>query len=256
MEPGDQLGCYEIVSALGKGGMGEVWKARDKRLCREVAIKILPDDLCDVSARRRFQREAQMASSLNHPHILTVYSVDEFEGRQYLVTEFIDGGTLSDWAKAEKRTWQQTVELLTNVADGLAAAHAAGIMHRDIKPANILVTKSGYAKLADFGSAKLAERLVSAPGDDSPTATETTRPGIGGGRGAADCGRFRMAAMAQHLKTPSRSELSRSPRSPECRVTRRGLPTAIMWRSPGPGKNMTTPTSMSSRSVRQARLCG
>jgi serine/threonine-protein kinase len=157
MEPGDQLGCYEIVSALGKGGMGEVWKARDKRLCREVAIKILPDDLCDVSARRRFQREAQMASSLNHPHILTVYSVDEFEGRQYLVTEFIDGGTLSDWAKAEKRTWQQTVELLTNVADGLAAAHAAGIMHRDIKPANILVTKSGYAKLVDFGLAKLTD---------------------------------------------------------------------------------------------------
>jgi serine/threonine-protein kinase len=157
MEPGDQLGCYEIVSALGKGGMGEVWKARDKRLCREVAIKILPDDLCDAAARRRFQREAQMASSLNHPHILTVYDVDEFEGRQYLVTELIDGGTLSDWAKAEKRTWRQTVELLTNVADGLATAHAAGVMHRDIKPANILVTKNGYAKLVDFGLAKLTD---------------------------------------------------------------------------------------------------
>jgi serine/threonine protein kinase len=106
MGPGAQLGNYEIVSALGKGGMGEVWKARDIRLGREVAIKILPDDLADAAARRRFQREAQMASSLNHPHILTVHDVDESEGRQYLVTEFVDGGTLKDWARAEKRTWR------------------------------------------------------------------------------------------------------------------------------------------------------
>ena len=96
-----------------------------------------------------------MASSLNHPHILTVYDAGEFEGRQYLVTEFVDGGTLKDWASAEKRTWRQIVELLVGVADGLAAAHAAGILHRDIKPANILVAKNGYAKLADFGLAKL-----------------------------------------------------------------------------------------------------
>lgn len=137
--------------------MGEVWKARDKKLGREVAIKILPDDLVDAAARRRFQREAQLASSLNHPHILTVYDADEFEGRQYLVTEFVDGGTLRDWAQAEKRTWRQTVELLATVADGLATAHAAGIIHRDIKPANILVAKNGYAKLADFGLAKLTD---------------------------------------------------------------------------------------------------
>jgi len=143
--PGAQLGCYEIVSALGKGGMGEVWKARDTKLGREVAITILPDDLVDAAARRRFQGEAQMASSLNHPHILTVHDADEFEGRQYLVTEFVDGGTLKDWAKAERRPWRQTVELLIGVADGLAAAHAAGITHRDIKPANILVAKNGYA---------------------------------------------------------------------------------------------------------------
>jgi serine/threonine protein kinase len=94
---------------------------------------------------------------LNHPHILTVHDAGEFEGRQYLVTEFVDGGTLKDWAKAEKRTWRQTVELLTDVADGLAAAHAAGMTHRDIKPANILVAKNGYAKLADFGLAKLTD---------------------------------------------------------------------------------------------------
>src|SRR5262249_52392521 len=154
---GQHLGPYEITSLLGEGGMGEVWKARDKKLGREVAIKILPDDLVNAAARRRFQREAQIASSLNHPHILTVYDADEFEGRQYLVTEFVDDGALSDRAKDEKRTRRQMVELLATVADRLATAHAAGIMHRDIKPANILVAKNGYAKLADFGLAKLTD---------------------------------------------------------------------------------------------------
>jgi eukaryotic-like serine/threonine-protein kinase len=118
-----------------------------------------------------------MASSLNHPHILTVHDAGEFEGRQYLVTEFIDGGTLKDWARAEQRTWRQIVELLVGVADGLAAAHAAGITHRDIKPANILVAKNGYAKLADFGLAKLAEAAT--PEDVTLTlAAELTRPGV------------------------------------------------------------------------------
>src|ERR1019366_9985135 len=143
-------------------------------LNRPVAIKFLSDGLADGAARRRFQREAQMASSLNHPHILTVYDVGEIEGKQYLVTEFIDGGTLDDWAKQEKRTWRQVLELLTGVADGLAAAHAANILHRDIKPENILLTKSGYAKLADFGLAKLSE--ASRPPTES-TVTAGTRPG-------------------------------------------------------------------------------
>src|SRR6266571_2796378 len=116
--------------------MGEVYRALDTKLQRPVAIKILSDDVADSSARRRFQREARLASSLNHPHILTVHDAGEFEGRQYLVTEFVDGGTLKDWARAEKRAWRQIVELLTGVAGGLAAAHAAGITHRDIKPAN------------------------------------------------------------------------------------------------------------------------
>ena len=135
--------------------MGVVCRALDTN--RTVAVKFLSDDVADAGARRRFQREAQMASSLNHPHILTVYDAGDFEGRQYLVTEFVDGGTLKSWALAEKRSWLQTVELLVGVADGLAAAHQAGILHRDIKPENILVAKNGYAKLADFGLAKLTE---------------------------------------------------------------------------------------------------
>ncbi len=174
---GVRIGSYRIESLLGEGGMGTVYRALDTKLNRPVAIKFLSDELADATARRRFQREAQMASSLNHPHILTVHDVGEFEGRQYIVTELVDGGTLKDWAKAEKRARQQVVELLVGVADGLAAAHAMGILHRDIKPANILVAKNGYAKLADFGLAKLQERT--APEDTTRTLTEAeTRPGV------------------------------------------------------------------------------
>src|SRR6266700_2342252 len=157
IKSGFQLGPYRIERQLGEGGMGVVYRALDTKLNRPVAVKFLFDDLADPAARRRFQREAQTASSLNHPHILTVHDAGEFQGRQYLVTEFVDGGTLKDWARAEKRTWRQIVEILVGVADGLAAAHQAGILHRDIKPENILVAKNGYAKLADFGLAKLAE---------------------------------------------------------------------------------------------------
>jgi Tol biopolymer transport system component/predicted Ser/Thr protein kinase len=166
-QPGAQIGPYRIDALIAEGGMGQVFLARDTRLNRPVALKFLSSDLADESARRRFQREAKMASALNHPHILTVHETGELDGRQYLVTEFIDGGTLKDWAAAEKPTWRQIVDLLIGVADGLAAAHTAGILHRDIKPANILVAKNGYAKLADFGLAKLAE--------PPPLATDATR---------------------------------------------------------------------------------
>ena len=157
LSAGDKVGPYEVLALVGKGGMGSVYRATDTKLSRPVAIKFLSDDLADAPARRRFQREAQTASSLNHPHIVTVYDVGEFEGRQYLVTEFVDGGTLKYWANQQKRTWKPIVEILSGVADGLAAAHQAGILHRDIKPDNILVARNGYAKLADFGLAKLAE---------------------------------------------------------------------------------------------------
>src|SRR5580704_2268189 len=175
---GMQIGVYKIVSQLGAGGMGVVYKALDTKLNRPVALKLLSDRLADAAARRRFQREAQTASSLNHPHILTVHDTGEWAGQQYIVTEFIDGGTLRDWTKSGEHGWRESVELVTGVADGLAAAHDANILHRDIKPANILVMKSGYAKLADFGLAKLSEE---APRSNDVTRTLTehhTRPGI------------------------------------------------------------------------------
>jgi eukaryotic-like serine/threonine-protein kinase len=166
---GHRLGVYELQARIGVGGMGVVYRALDTNLHRPVAIKFLSDALADSVARRRFQREAQTASSLNHPHIVTVHDAGEFEGRQYLVTEFLDGGTLKDWNHTTRRGWRPIVELLIGVADGLAAAHQAGILHRDIKPENILLTRSGYAKLADFGLAKLYEH----PGS-SGTRTHTT----------------------------------------------------------------------------------
>ena len=174
--PGTRLGVYEIVAKLGQGGMGVVYRALDTKLNRTVAVKLLSEDLADAAARRRFQLEARTASSLNHPHIVTVHDAGEFDSRQYLVTEFADGGTLLDWAKAEKRSWRQVVELLAGVADGLACAHEAGILHRDIKPQNILVTRSGYAKLADFGLAKLIGH--SRPEDPTRTMGQQTQPGM------------------------------------------------------------------------------
>ena len=172
--PGVRVGVYEIVARIGEGGMGTVYRAIDTKLHRPAAIKLLSDELADPTARRRFQREAQTASSLNHPHIVTVFDAGEIDGRQYLATEFIDGGTLRDWLHGG-HDWRDIVELLIGVADGLATAHDAGILHRDVKPENILITRSGYAKLADFGLAKLD--AAPAP-EDAPTIVDTrTRAG-------------------------------------------------------------------------------
>ena len=177
LTPGMQTGPYRLETLVGEGGMGSVYRALDTKLNRPVAIKFLSDRLADVAARRRFQREAQMASSLNHPHIITVYDSGEFEARQYLVMEFVDGGTLKEWAEREKPGCRDVLELLVGIADGLAAAHEAGILHRDIKPANILITRSGYAKLADFGLAKLAEQAASGDGLTRTITEELTRRG-------------------------------------------------------------------------------
>jgi serine/threonine protein kinase len=171
---GTSIASYRIDGVLGEGGMGVVYRAFDTKLNRPVAMKFLSGDVADVAARRRFQREAQTASSLNHPHILTVYDVGEYDGRQYLVTELVDGGTLRDWSVSANRSWRQVVELLVGVADGLATAHDAGILHRDLKPENVLVSRGGYAKLADFGLAKLDEGAIA----EQSQALTTTRAGV------------------------------------------------------------------------------
>jgi Tol biopolymer transport system component len=164
---GATIGHYRIEGVLGQGGMGVVYRATDTNLGRPVAIKVLSSEVADPDARRRFQREAQAASSLNHPAILTVHDAGESEGQQYLVTELVDGGTLHTWA-GTGRSWRQAVEIVASVADGLAAAHGAQILHRDIKPGNILVSAAGHPKLADFGLARL-----DAPGAGDQTVTHT-----------------------------------------------------------------------------------
>src|SRR5215469_2075452 len=124
---GTKLGPYKIIAPIGAGGMGEVYRALDTKLNRPIAVKLLSEHLADAAARRRFQREAQTASSLNHPHIVTVHDAGEVEGRQYLVTEYVDGGTLKDWARSPEPnaqcTWREVAELLVGVADALSIAH-------------------------------------------------------------------------------------------------------------------------------------
>ncbi len=169
---GLRVGAYVVQGPLGTGGMGVVYRALDTKLNRHVAIKFLPDHLAGAAAHSRFQREARLASSLNHPHIVTVHDAGELDGRQYLVTEFVDGGTLRAW-NGGQHGWQETIELLVGVADGLAAAHEAGVLHRDVKPENILITRSGYAKLADFGLAKLYEEATSVTATSAQAVTQT-----------------------------------------------------------------------------------
>jgi eukaryotic-like serine/threonine-protein kinase len=174
LQAGQMVEQYRIADRLGQGGMGVVYRAMDTKLNRPVALKLLSSEVADPAARRRFQRESRLASSLNHPHILTVFDVGEIAGHQYLVTELIDGGTLEGWLTTEKRNWRRVLDLLTGVADGLAAAHAASILHRDLKPANIFVTSSGYAKLADFGLAKMIQSADAA----TTHGDRMTRPGV------------------------------------------------------------------------------
>jgi eukaryotic-like serine/threonine-protein kinase len=162
---GRQAGGYQVMSKLGAGGMGEVFLAEDPSLGRKVALKLLPAPFSkDAERVRRFEQEARAASALNHPNIVTVYEAGEIEGRRYLATEFIEGETLrSKLASGAAQPITVIVDVLTQVARALAAAHAAGIVHRDIKPENIMIRPDGYVKVLDFGLAKLAadERFTS-----------------------------------------------------------------------------------------------
>src|SRR5262245_36877669 len=151
---GTKVGPYEILSQLGAGGQGEVYKARDARLNRSVAIKVLPDSVSrNPELKTRFEREAQTLASLSHPHICPVFDIGRQDGIDYLVMEFIDGDTLAERLASGRLSLDQSLRIAVEIADALDKAHRQGIAHRDVKPSNIMLTKSG-AKLLDFGLAK------------------------------------------------------------------------------------------------------
>src|SRR5499427_8349797 len=165
LNAGTKLGPYEILSHIGAGGMGEVYRARDTRLDRFVAIKILPAHLSEnAEARQRFDREARSISSLNHPNICTLFDVGQQDGTSFLVMEYLEGETLADRLRKGPLPLEQVLRYGIEICDGLDKAHRSGVVHRDLKPGNIMLTKGG-AKLMDFGLAK-----TSVPGSSSNSA--------------------------------------------------------------------------------------
>jgi eukaryotic-like serine/threonine-protein kinase len=172
--PGTQLGPYRIEALIGCGGMGEVFRARDTRLNRTVAIKILPrDKVADTERKRRFLQEARAASALNHANIVTVHDISSDNDIDYLVMEYVRGKTLKELIPARGLSFQNVCMYGMQAASALAAAHAARIIHRDIKPANIIVTPEAQVKVLDFGLAKLASAIESS--DERSVVTQTTR---------------------------------------------------------------------------------
>jgi len=178
--PGSRLGTYEVVAPLGAGGMGEVYRAKDAKLGREVAIKVLPASVADdVGRRQRFEQEARSASALNHPNILTIYDIGEADGALYIAMELVEGRSLRELvASGEPLPTRRTLDLAAQIAEGLAKAHAAGIVHRDLKPENLMISKDGFVKILDFGLAKLTESASAEHHSALPTAVAPpTEPG-------------------------------------------------------------------------------
>ena len=177
--PGTRLGSYEVSSLLGAGGMGEVYRARDTRLGREVALKVLLGEVsADTDRRRRFEAEARSASALNHPNIVTVYDIGTSDSTIYVAMELVEGRMLRELILEEPVPPRKLLEIAVQVAEGLAKAHAAGIVHRDLKPENLMVSRDGYVKILDFGLAKLVEPLRDSEGLSAlPTMAGATQPG-------------------------------------------------------------------------------
>ncbi|MGH9461017.1 MAG: protein kinase domain-containing protein, partial [Vicinamibacteria bacterium] len=176
---GSTVAHYKILEKIGAGGMGEVYLAEDTKLKRRVSLKFLPEELTRNDERKqRFIQEARAAAAIQHPHIAAVYDVDEADGRTFIAMEYVPGQSLRKAIESGKLDFRRSLELGFQIADGLAKAHEKGVVHRDVKPDNVLVSEDGYAKIIDFGLAKLLEPLVSA-GDSAETETKLkTRDGL------------------------------------------------------------------------------
>ena len=177
---GTQLGSHEITALLGKGGMGEVYRARDTKLKREVAIKIIPEELSrDTDRVSRFQREAEVLASLNHPNIAGIYDLQEANGSRYLVLELVEGETLADRIARGPIPVHEALRIAKSIGDALEAAHEKGVIHRDLKPANVKITPDGKVKVLDFGLAKAMDNnSANATLSNSPTMLSGTMGGM------------------------------------------------------------------------------
>src|SRR5262245_40874859 len=175
---GKILGHYTILSELGKGGMGEVYVAEDSTLRRKVALKMLPADLASNPSRvERFKREAEAIAALNHPNIVTIYSVEEAQNTHFLTMELVEGKRLSELISAEGMDPESFLKIAIQIAEAISAAHGKGIIHRDLKPANILISQEGRVKILDFGLAKVSDSVWNAGVTQFPT-RELTQEGM------------------------------------------------------------------------------
>jgi eukaryotic-like serine/threonine-protein kinase len=178
LEAGAKLGPYQIVAPIGAGGMGEVFRARDTRLLRDVAVKVLPASFAsDPERRARFEQEARAASALNHPNIITVLDIGDADGVLFIAMEYVEGKTLRELLAAAALPSRKVLEIAEQMADGLAKAHSAGILHRDLKPDNVMVSKDGFVKILDFGLAKLAAGPANGVSELETVARPATSPG-------------------------------------------------------------------------------
>jgi Tol biopolymer transport system component len=179
LQAGTRLGPYEVIGPLGAGGMGEVYRARDPRLAREVAIKVLPAGVAsDPERLKRFEREARSASSLNHPNIVTIYDIGESEGVSFIAMELVGGASLRAHLESKALPVREILRIGTQIAEGLARAHASGIVHRDLKPENVMVTEDGHVKILDFGLAKLIQAEPGEAATAAATVSDATQEGL------------------------------------------------------------------------------
>src|SRR6476620_10454259 len=167
---GTQLGSHQITALLGKGGMGEVYRAKDSKLKREVAIKILPEEFSrDTDRVSRFQREAQVLASLNHPNIAAIYDLEEANETRFLVLELVEGETLAERIQHAPIPLEEALVIAKHICEALEAAHEKGVVHRDLKPGNVKITPEGKVKVLDFGLAKAIEATPAEAASKSPT---------------------------------------------------------------------------------------
>ena len=187
LSPGHKLAHYEILEPIGKGGMGEVYRARDGKLGRDVAIKVLPDEFAENEERlARFKREAKVLASLNHPNIASIYGLENSDGTHYLVLELVPGETLAEQISRGPIPLEEALDIASQTAEALEEAHEQGIVHRDLKPANVKRTEEGKIKVLDFGLAKVFQEET--PDADSSMSPTRLRQGFGDAISATSAG--------------------------------------------------------------------